>query len=94
MPISVENEPQMSAAMSIYNELNDAGIETILDDRNERPGVKFKDADLIGFPIRIVAGKSLNDGKVEIQIRKTGEKRIAPLTDIKETVKSIIKELS
>ncbi|MFA6451138.1 MAG: proline--tRNA ligase [bacterium] len=94
MPISADDEAQMSAATEIYNELNDAGIDAILDDRNERPGVKFKDADLIGFPIRIVAGKALKDGNVEVQVRKTGEKRVVPRADVIETVKSIIKELS
>jgi prolyl-tRNA synthetase len=94
MPISVDDEPQMSAATAIYDELNDAGIETVLDDRKERPGVKFKDADLIGFPIRIVTGKALKDGNVELQIRRTGEKRLVPRADILQTVKSVIKELT
>ena len=69
-------------------------IESVLDDRNERPGVKFKDADLIGFPIRIVAGKALKEGKVEVQIRKTGEKQPVPRADVVGIVKSIIKELT
>ena len=49
------------------------GIEVVLDDRNERAGFKFKDADLIGFPLKIVAGKSAAEGKVEIKDRRTGE---------------------
>jgi prolyl-tRNA synthetase len=94
MPISTDDPVQTAAAEEVYNELNAAGIETILDDRPERPGVKFKDADLIGFPIRIVAGKALKDGNVEVQIRRTGEKRAVSRAAVLEAVKSIIKELS
>ena len=56
----------MEVAERLYTELNQMGIETILDDRDERAGVKFKDADLIGIPFRIVTGRSLKDGKVEV----------------------------
>ncbi len=94
MPISTDDANQTAAAEKIYNELNAIGIESIIDDRPERPGVKFKDADLIGFPVRVVAGKALKDGNVEVQIRKTGEKRTVALAGIVEEVKSIIKELS
>ena len=64
----------MGVAEKIYAELNNAGIEVVLDDRSERPGVKFKDADLIGFPYRITVGKTIVDGKVELVTRETGEK--------------------
>ena len=57
---------QVAAAEQLYAELNTAGVETVLDDRNERAGVKFKDADLLGIPYRIVTGRSLKDGKVEV----------------------------
>ena len=60
-------------AEEIYNELKKNGIETIIDDRNERAGVKFKDADLIGIPVRINVGKKANESVVEFKIRKTGE---------------------
>jgi prolyl-tRNA synthetase len=70
---NIADTEQMEAATKIYNELNAAGIETILDDRNERAGVKFKDADLIGIPYRIVTGRSLKDGKVEVVKRKDKE---------------------
>jgi prolyl-tRNA synthetase len=70
---NVADTEQMEAATKIYNELNAAGVETILDDRNERAGVKFKDADLIGIPYRIVTGRSLKDGKVEVVRRKDKE---------------------
>ncbi len=94
MFISSEDPAQVKAAEEIYEELTAAGIETILDDRLERPGVKFKDADLIGFPIKVVTGKALKDGNVEVQIRVKKEKRLVPRDGIVETVKSIIGEIS
>ena len=74
VPVAVNDETQMGVAEKIYAELNNAGIEVVLDDRSERPGVKFKDADLIGFPYRITVGKTIVDGKVELVTRETGEK--------------------
>jgi prolyl-tRNA synthetase len=66
----------MSAALGLYEALQEAQIEVLLDDRDERPGVKFKDADLIGIPYRVTVGpKGLAEGKVEIQRRKTGKGR-------------------
>jgi prolyl-tRNA synthetase len=70
---NVANTQQMEAAEKIYRDLNAVGIETILDDRNERAGVKFKDADLIGIPYRIVTGRSIENGKVEVVKRKNKE---------------------
>ena len=61
----------MEAAETLYRDLNAAGIETLLDDRDERAGVKFKDADLIGIPYRVVTGRSLKEGKVEVVERAT-----------------------
>jgi prolyl-tRNA synthetase len=64
----------MSAAGErLYEELRSAGLEVILDDRDERAGVKFKDADLVGFPFRITVGKKIADGKVELFDRATKE---------------------
>lgn len=74
VPVATNDETQMSVAEKIYNDLAEAGIEVVIDDRNERPGVKFKDADLIGFPYRITVGKTVVDGKVELVTRETGEK--------------------
>lgn len=65
-----KSEEQMAEAERIYAALNDAGIETLIDDRSERAGVKFKDADLIGIPVRIVVGKKIGDGIVEYKERK------------------------
>ncbi|PZO57804.1 MAG: proline--tRNA ligase [Phormidesmis priestleyi] len=70
---NISDAAQMAAAEKLYGELNAAGVETLLDDRKERAGVKFKDAELIGIPFRIVTGRSLKDGKVEVVKRATGE---------------------
>lgn len=63
---NVADAEQVQVAETLYTELNRSGIETLLDDRSERAGVKFKDADLIGIPYRVVTGKSLKSGKVEV----------------------------
>ena len=70
-PLSVAPDSQgMKLAVEFYNKLTERGIEVILDDRDDRPGVKFKDADLVGFPFRIALGeKSLAKGEVEIKPR-------------------------
>ncbi|MDY3303944.1 MAG: proline--tRNA ligase [Clostridia bacterium] len=73
VPVNSKNEKQAALAENIYQKLLSAGIETIIDDRAERAGVKFKDADLIGIPVRINVGKKAEDGKVEFVIRKSGE---------------------
>lgn len=72
VPVSVQSEEQMEIAEDIYNKLIKAGVEAVIDDRDERAGVKFKDADLIGFPFRITVGKTIADGVVEFKTRSTG----------------------
>lgn len=90
VPVSTNDYEQMSVAEDIYKKLLDEGIEVVIDDRNERPGVKFKDADLIGFPYRITVGKTIVDGKVELVIRETGEKvEMSPEDAINTTTKLI-----
>jgi len=73
VPVNVKDEKQVSVAQKIYDELLKKGVEVVLDDRNERAGVKFKDADLIGFPYRINVGKTIEDGLVELKNRSTDE---------------------
>ena len=73
VPVNIKDELQMKVAEDIYKTLIKHGAEAVLDDRDERAGVKFKDADLIGFPYRIVVGKSINEGLVEFKIRETEE---------------------
>ena len=77
---------QVAAAEKLYADLNAAGVETLLDDRNERAGVKFKDADLIGIPYRIVTGKALKDGKVEVVKRATREVQEVAIDDVVSTI--------
>lgn len=67
--IDINNEEQVNASVKIYNELKELGIDVLLDDRDERPGVKFKDMDLIGIPLRITVGKKVSDGIVEVKLR-------------------------
>jgi prolyl-tRNA synthetase len=83
---------QVQAAEKLYDELNQAGIETLLDDRNERAGVKFKDADLIGIPYRIVTGRSLQQGKVEVVKRATKDTQEILLEDVVPTLKQWLAE--
>jgi prolyl-tRNA synthetase len=73
IPVNVKNEEQKALAEEIYESLLAAGYEVLLDDRSERAGVKFKDADLIGLPIRVTVGAKAAEGVVECKLRKTGE---------------------
>ena len=91
VPVNVKDELSNQMAEEVYSNLLKVGIEAAIDDRKERPGVKFKDADLIGYPIRVVIGpKTLTEKQIEIKIRKTGEVLSLPLND--DYVKAI-KEL-
>ena len=71
--VGIKDETQKALAEDLYEKLQKRGVEVILDDRDERPGVKFKDADLIGIPIRIVVGKKAADGIVEYKLRRGGD---------------------
>ena len=73
VPVNIQDKLQMETAEKMYEELKKAGVEVVLDDRDERAGVKFKDADLIGFPYRVTVGKTINEGLVEYKTRETGE---------------------
>lgn len=73
IPVSTKDEEQMKVAEDLYKTLIKHGVEAVLDDRDERPGVKFKDADLIGFPYRITVGKGISEGVVEFKVRETNE---------------------
>ena len=79
-------------AEKLATSLEANGISVMLDDRREAsPGVKFKDAELIGNPIIVIVGKALADGKVEVRIRKTGDKREVALTDAISEISSLVK---
>lgn len=73
VPVNIQDKLQMEVAEKMYEALKKAGVEVVLDDRDERAGVKFKDADLIGFPYRVTVGKTINEGLVEYKTRETGE---------------------
>ncbi len=88
--ISMKDEKQITKAEELYNALKDAGIDTVLDDRDARPGVKFKDMDLIGIPCRVVIGKGIKDGMVEFKTR-TGEKEEIPFAQAIDRVKEFLK---
>jgi prolyl-tRNA synthetase len=87
---NVGDVEQMAAAEKLYAELNKAGIETLLDDRNERAGVKFKDADLIGIPYRIVTGRSLKEGKLEVVERASKKSQDIPIDEVVPALKQWI----
>ena len=90
-PVNVNEKNIFEAAENLYISMLVEGIEVIFDDRDERAGVKFKDADLIGIPLRITIGqKNLADGNVELKIRKTGENKLYPLPKIIQEVKTFI----
>ena len=90
--IDTLNVDQMDAANHLYKELKEAGIETILDDREVRPGVKFNDMDLIGVPIRITIGKKIVEHLVELKKRKEEEVKEISIFDIIYNVQDIIDE--
>jgi prolyl-tRNA synthetase len=95
VPVNNKDKESTLKAEEIYTQLQKAGVEVIIDDRNERPGVKFKDADLIGYPLRVVVGpKTISTGNLEIKIRKTGEVKMLPLaSDYVTTIRELIKTL-
>jgi prolyl-tRNA synthetase len=86
-PANNSDAAQMDAARGIYESCVALGLDTLLDDRDERPGVKFKDADLIGIPWRIVVGKKLAAGKVELVERKTRQTVDVAVADAAGAVK-------
>lgn len=74
VPVNAKEAEQLNLAETVYEELKKAGVDAIIDDRKERAGVKFKDADLIGYPLRVTVGpKTIEEKTVEIKVRKTGE---------------------
>ena len=89
VPVSYKDEEQKRAAEELYQSMLEAGIEVVIDDRDERPGVKFKDADLIGYPFRITIGpKHLKDGNVELYTRSTRTQTVVPLSQVCELIKT------
>jgi len=96
IPVNVNDPNSMKMANSIYDELtNNEGIDVLLDDRDQRPGVKFKDADLIGIPIKIIIGKKFTETKeLEIKLRKSGEIFPTPPEEVRSRLKKLFEMLS
>ncbi len=91
--VNPKDEKQKSIAEELYKELLNRGYEVLYDDREERPGFKFKDADLIGIPIQVIVGKKVKDNKVEVKVRKTQEKMEVELDKIFEYINNTINML-
>ena len=96
IPVNVNDTNSMGMANSIYDDLtNNEGTDVLLDDRDQRPGVKFKDADLIGIPIKIIIGKKFTETKeLEIKLRKSGETFLTPPEEVRSRLKYLFEMLS
>jgi prolyl-tRNA synthetase len=90
-PVNIKDETVRAAAEDIAKRLEAAGFDVILDDRDERPGVKFKDADLVGIPFRITVGKKVTEGIVEVVLRSTREVRDVRITAIVESLEELLR---
>ena len=94
IPVNSKNAEHMELAEDLYTRMNRVGIEVVLDDRDERAGVKFNDADLIGFPLRLTLGpRSLKEGKVEIKDRATGKVTLVEIGEAVAVIKDRIEEM-
>ncbi len=94
IPVNFDHDAAREASESTYKSLCDAGIETLLDDRKDRLGVKLKDADLIGIPLQIIIGpKNLEAGSIEIKIRKTSESALYPFPGVLQKIPGMLNDL-
>lgn len=94
VPINAKDEALMDVSTRVYEALKTAGVDVLLDDRKERAGVKFKDADLIGYPLRITVSKNtLESGAVEMKIRKNGEAIEVPIDEVTTVVADTLNTL-
>ena len=95
VPVAVKDAAQMAAANEIYRDLRAAGFDVLMDDREERAGVKFKDADLLGIPIRVTVGNALaKEGVVELRQRGTRADRRVPKAEVVATVREMAQTIS
>ena len=90
--LDMKKDVQKETAEKIYNKLLEEKVEVLYDDRIERPGVKFNDADLIGLPIQIIVGRKADEGIVEIKVRKTGEREEISVDRLYERIAEILEE--
>ena len=91
VPANVGDEKVRTTAEDIANRLSTSGYDVLLDDRDERPGVKFKDADLVGIPYRVTVGKKVTEGTVEVVTRSTRQTEDASIAAITEYFQAIFK---
>ena len=92
-PVNINEASLAKAAEDIYISLKERGVEVIFDDRDERAGVKFKDADLIGIPLRVTIGpKRFAEGNVEVRLRHSGEVKIVPCGEVVDFLVNTIQE--
>lgn len=92
--LDMKKDVQKETAEKIYNKLLEEKVEVLYDDRIERPGVKFNDADLIGLPIQIIVGRKADEGIIEIKVRKTGEREEVLIENLYTKLHEIIKNLA
>jgi prolyl-tRNA synthetase len=90
-PMSVKDDTQMKTATQIAEELENLGVDVVIDDRDERPGVKFKDADLVGIPFRVNVGKKVTEGQVEVFQRSTQTKQDVNIAAISAHIQQLLK---
>lgn len=93
VPVNMKDEQQAALAGQLYEKMEDSRYSVLLDDRNERAGVKFKDSDLIGLPVRVTVGKKASEGIVEIKVRSTGESTEAKANELVQVLDRIFAEL-
>jgi len=90
-PVNVKDGNVLDGAVDIATTLEAAGFDVILDDRDERPGVKFKDADLVGIPFRITVGKKVTEGTVEVVLRSTHEVRDVTISALVQYFQGVLR---
>jgi len=94
LPLQMHEADVVEAAEKLYGELSDNGLDILLDDRDIRAGSKFKDADLLGTPLRVTVGsRNLKEGKVEIKMRSEAESSLVPLADAPAAIKKRVEAL-
>lgn len=92
IPVNVKDETLLNKATELYMELQAKGVEVVLDDRADRAGVKFKDADLIGYPVRVTVGKTLADGVLEVKYRRTNIAENVPVGEVVDVIAKKVQE--
>ena len=94
VPINAKDEALMEVSERLYKEMQQAGVDVLLDDRKDRAGVKFKDADLIGYPVRITVSKNtIESGEVELRVRKDGSMSTVKIDEVTTSVQGLLRLL-